>query len=74
MKSTIKKRNPNKGFTLIEILVVIGIIATLAAISIPILTKVFATALDTKATSQMKYLQVLQKNLKGICYYYQVKE
>ena len=51
MKKIIKKK---KGFTLIELLVVVAIIATLAAISIPIGLRVYNNALGTKAKSQMK--------------------
>ena len=47
-------KTTKKGFTLIELLIVIAIIATLAAISIPIGMRVYNNALAASATSAMK--------------------
>ena len=48
----------HKGFTLVEILVVIAIIATVAAVAIPIGTRVYNNARATEAKTAMKQFDV----------------
>ncbi len=50
--------SPRAGFTLIEILVVIALIAVLAAIEVPALTGTRVNARTTRCLSNMKQLQV----------------
>ena len=47
-------RNKEKGFTLVELIVVLAILATLAAIMVPSLTGYIDKANDTKLISMAK--------------------
>ncbi|AJD29588.1 type II secretion system protein [Clostridium sporogenes] len=62
MKLTLKKMKKKKGFTLIELMVVISIILVLASFLVPKLTAYKDKAKDTKAINTGKQIQVAAIN------------
>ncbi|EPY2271244.1 type II secretion system protein [Clostridium sporogenes] len=62
MKLTLKKIKKKKGFTLIELMVVISIILVLASFLVPKLTAYKDKAKDTKAINTGKQIQVAAIN------------
>lgn len=62
MKLTLKKVKKKKGFTLIELMVVISIILVLASFLVPKLTAYKDKAKDTKAINTGKQIQVAAIN------------
>ena len=62
MKLTLKKMIKKKGFTLIELMVVISIILVLASFLVPKLTAYKDKAKDTKAINTGKQIQVAAIN------------
>ena len=60
----------NKGFTLIEIMIVVAIVATLAAIAIPNLTKYLRESKRTDAVVALNGLQQAQAKLRANCRWY----
>ena len=62
MKLTLKKMKKKKGFTLIELMVVISIILVLASFLVPELTAYKDKAKDTKAINTGKQIQVAAIN------------
>jgi type IV pilus assembly protein PilA len=57
----LKKQNNNRGFTLIEVLIVIAIIGVLAAIAIPQLSVYRARAYNKAAVSDLKNASIAQE-------------
>ncbi|WP_434296635.1 type II secretion system protein [Clostridium sporogenes] len=62
MKLTLKKMKKKKGFTLIELMVIISIILVLASFLVPKLTAYKDKAKDTKAINTGKQIQVAAIN------------
>jgi type IV pilus assembly protein PilE len=60
----------NKGFTLIELMIVIAIIGTLAAIAIPSYTKYSQKARRADAKTSLLAIQQAQSKLRANCRYY----
>lgn len=60
----------NKGFTLIEIMIVVAIVATLAAIAIPNLSKYLRESKRTDAVVALNGLQQAQAKLRANCRWY----
>ena len=58
------KRTNNKGFTLVEIMIVVAIIALLAAIAIPNLLRAKISANDALAKSTLRSLSTAR----DVCY------
>jgi prepilin-type N-terminal cleavage/methylation domain-containing protein len=52
---------PSKGFTLVELLVVITIIVVLAALSVGVFTRIQASARSSKTTSNLRQLQIINQ-------------
>ena len=44
-----RNRNSERGFTLVEVLVVVGILGVLAVLAVPVYTRVHNSALETGA-------------------------
>ncbi len=60
----------NKGFTLIEIMIVVAIVAVLAAIAIPNISKYLRESKRTDATVALTTVQQAQAKLRANCRFY----
>ena len=60
----------NKGFTLIELMLVVGIISVLAALAIPNVTKYLRESKRTDATVALSAVQQAQAKLRSNCRWY----
>ncbi|PNR93281.1 MULTISPECIES: prepilin-type N-terminal cleavage/methylation domain-containing protein [unclassified Petrotoga] len=57
-----KKTKFNEGFTVVEVLIVLGIISILASIAIPSVTRLINQAKATKIVTEMQNVQVAVMN------------
>jgi len=62
--------NPNKGFTLIELMIVLAIIAIIATIAIPAYQDYITQARRADAKSGLLSLQLAQEKLRANCAFY----
>jgi type II secretion system protein G len=65
MRNTIRKVRSNKGFTLIELMIVVVIIGILAAIAIPKFSQATARAKEKEADGILKQIYTLQTAYKA---------
>ncbi len=61
MKNSLKKKTNKKGFTLVELIMVVALIAVLAAIAVPTVTNVITTANENVDKSNAQTIELTLK-------------